>query len=222
MVDAADFVRAQAAGTLPPVSDATGRSGRNKYNAIRTEVNGVVLDSKAEARRYEELLIHERAGAIRDLQVHPRYPLHGGRTGILICTYVADFAYIDALSGGLVVEDVKGAATRTPSYQRNVRMLWDEYGVLTTEALTQPRGGWLIRPAFTPQRGTASAPPKPVPRPKGDRPRQQALSLDGAPAPAITVPDSVVPKGRAPARKRKRAAAKATPAPAKPKRKGAA
>lgn len=66
----------------------------NKYGAKRTtlpELPGQTFDSKAEARRARELLLMEKAGEIRDLKFHVRYPLKVN--GQLVCTYVADFTY---------------------------------------------------------------------------------------------------------------------------------
>ena len=36
----------------------------NKYHAIKTTVDGITFDSRAEARRYRELKLLERAGVI--------------------------------------------------------------------------------------------------------------------------------------------------------------
>lgn len=51
----------------------------------------------------------ERAGVISDLECQPRYPLtaHGAE----ICTYVADFSYVDREKRCRVAEDTKGFET---------------------------------------------------------------------------------------------------------------
>lgn len=88
---------------------------RNKYGAVRTRVDGHVFDSKAEARRYGELQLMLRAGEIRDLRLHPAYPLMG-RKGPLTyqsgraVRYEADFEYVKD-GAGVVIEDVKGVVT---------------------------------------------------------------------------------------------------------------
>jgi len=83
---------------------------RSKYNNIKTVVNGVVCDSKAEGKRYAELLILQRAGDVRDLRFHPRYELRVG--GVLICYYEADWEYVDLnFPHTETVEDKKGAKT---------------------------------------------------------------------------------------------------------------
>ena len=100
-----------------------------KYRAIRTEVDGHVFASKAEARRYQELKLMERAGLIEALRLQPRYPLHVN--GRLICTYVADFAYTDLEHGEAVVEDVKGV--RTPVYNLKKKLMKALYQIDITE-----------------------------------------------------------------------------------------
>ena len=44
----------------------------SKYRNIKTEVDGIVFDSKAEARRYAELRLLEKANEISDLRL--QYP----------------------------------------------------------------------------------------------------------------------------------------------------
>jgi hypothetical protein len=98
-MNAADFARMRRKG-----------DGHNKYNAKRTEVDGITFDSKMESRRYIQLKQLEKGGVIRDLELQPRYPLTSN--DVLICTYVADFRYWDNEREREVVEDVKGKITR--------------------------------------------------------------------------------------------------------------
>lgn len=84
----------------------------SKYKAKKTVVDGITFDSKKEARRYQELKLLERAGAIKDLVLQPRFLLqdkfkHKGKTERKI-EYVADFKYLDIKTGRVVVEDTKG------------------------------------------------------------------------------------------------------------------
>jgi len=81
----------------------------SKYKSVRTEVDGIVFDSKREAARYSELCTLVRAGIISDLKLQQTYPL--AINGMLVCTYRADFTYRDQ-QGRLIVEDVKGVRTR--------------------------------------------------------------------------------------------------------------
>lgn len=78
-------------------------------------MDGIVFDSKKEAKRYSELLLLEKAGEISDLQRQVKYVLipaqyaevNGKRKCIeRECTYISDFTYIE--NGKLIVEDVKG------------------------------------------------------------------------------------------------------------------
>lgn len=94
-------------------------SRRGKYGARRTEVDGITFASAMESRRYGELRLAEMAGEIRDLELQPRYPLRVN--GQLICTYVADFRYLDVRTGRIVVEDVKGKPT--PVYRLKAKLM---------------------------------------------------------------------------------------------------
>lgn len=87
----------------------------HKYGARRTEVDGITFASAAEARRYSELKLLERAGEIFDLALQPRFTLqpafkHGGKHYRAI-DYVGDFSYREKDSPQLIVEDVKGFPT---------------------------------------------------------------------------------------------------------------
>ena len=81
-----------------------------KYRNQPTEVDGIKFASKAEARRYCDLRLLERAGEISRLTLQPRYPLTVN--GLHVCVYVADFDYVETKSGRLVTEDTKGVKTK--------------------------------------------------------------------------------------------------------------
>lgn len=80
--------------------------------AVKTVVDGVTFPSKAEARRYGQLKLLERAGVIAELELHPKYELapavvlDGKRHRARF--YIADFRYRETATGETVVEDVKG------------------------------------------------------------------------------------------------------------------
>ena len=95
----------------------------SKYRNIKTEVDGIVFDSKAEARRYAELRLLEKANEISDLRLQPKFncKIHGKK----ICTYRADFDYYDG--DQWVIEDVKGF--RTQGYQLKKKLVEALYGV---------------------------------------------------------------------------------------------
>jgi len=82
---------------------------RSKYNARKTEVDGYIFDSSAEARRYSELKILEAAGEIIGLVLQPKYEIVVNQKRI--GSYRADFRYHDVVLHKLIVEDVKGMET---------------------------------------------------------------------------------------------------------------
>lgn len=90
---------------------------RSKYRNIRTEIDGIRFDSRAEAVRYQELKLLEKAGKIRQLELQPKFVCYVN--GEKVCTYRADFAYFTDL--GRVVEDVKGV--RTPVYKLKKKLV---------------------------------------------------------------------------------------------------
>lgn len=92
--------------------------GMNKYRAKRTTVDGISFHSKGEAKRYQELLLLERAKEIRGLKRQVKFPL--SVEGQLVCTYVADFTYFDIRNRIGVVEDFKGV--RTAEYKLKARL----------------------------------------------------------------------------------------------------
>ena len=113
---------------------------RSKYRAIRTTVDEIAFASKAEARRYRELLLLGLAGEIRNLELQPRFPITvNGQT---VATYVADFRYqeIEPWQRGLewewkdVVEDVKSPMTRKlPTYRLKKKLVEAQHGIVIRE-----------------------------------------------------------------------------------------
>lgn len=132
----------------------------NKLGNKHITVNGIEFASKAEARRYGQLLFLEKKGEISELEMQKVYELIPGHyetvtTGEIytrgakkgepkvkrVCVelpvnYIADFVYKDK-DGNTVVEDVKGY--RDPSsapYAKFVikrkLMLW-RYGIRVKE-----------------------------------------------------------------------------------------
>ena len=102
----------------------------SKFDAVQTFEHGWRFDSKAEARRYGDLLMLGRAGKLDNLELQPSFPLVVN--GIRVGTYRADFAYRDLVGGGeLVVEDVKGF--RTPVYKLKKRLVEALYCVVIRE-----------------------------------------------------------------------------------------
>jgi hypothetical protein len=94
-------------------------SARAKYRNVKTTVDGITFASAAEARRYGQLKLLERAGHIRDLQMQVRYSIVWN--GAKITTYVADFVYFDQKAGQEVREYVKGMLT--PVYRIKAKLM---------------------------------------------------------------------------------------------------
>lgn len=115
---------------------------KNKYYNIKTRaLDGTVFDSHKEARRWEELLLLQRAGKISDLQrqvkyelipaqyeTYERYSKKGERlkdgTRLLErkVEYVADFVYTNIETGENVVEDSKGIRTKDYILKRKLML----------------------------------------------------------------------------------------------------
>lgn len=105
-----------------------------KYHNRKTEVDGIVFDSKAEAQRYTELIALQNLGVIKNLQLQKSYFLvkggkwENGRKYSPV-KYVADFVY--ELDGDLIVEDVKGFKTK--EYVIKKKLMKERYGIEITE-----------------------------------------------------------------------------------------
>jgi len=77
---------------------------KNKYNATKTKVDDITFDSKAEAKRYDELKLLKRCGEISYFIRQPKFDLPGGTS------YRADFLVVWE-DGHISIEDVKGFKT---------------------------------------------------------------------------------------------------------------
>lgn len=82
---------------------------KTKYNNKKTIVDGIKFDSQKEARRYGELMLLVKTGQVKELRLQVRYPIVVNE--VKVCTYVADFVYLDLFDGKRIVEDVKGVKT---------------------------------------------------------------------------------------------------------------
>ena len=110
---------------------------RPKYGNRRLTLgDGEVFESVAEARRWGELLLLQRRGAIRDLRRQVRFELvpaqrdPAGRA-VRAVSYVADFVYEDLATGHQVVEDVKGM--RTTEYKLKAKLMLWRHGIVVRE-----------------------------------------------------------------------------------------
>ncbi len=100
----------------------------SKYRAKKTEVDGITFHSKREAKRYGVLKLMQMAGEIVDLRLQVAFPL--AFNGVLICSYVSDFAY-RTKTGNYIVEDTKGYITREYKMKRN--LMQAIYGITILE-----------------------------------------------------------------------------------------
>ena len=93
-----------------------------KYRNRKTEVDGILFDSRREAARYGQLQLLIKAGKISDLRLQVKFELapavviKGRKRPSL--KYIADFAYFEA--GRLIVEDVKGVITEGYRIKRHL------------------------------------------------------------------------------------------------------
>jgi hypothetical protein len=101
-------------------------------------VDGIVFASKAEARRYAELRLLEKAKEIYDLELQPKFPIYVTRPGHTtsrsdkpVTTYIADFRYRRGPRGILTIEDVKGM--KTPVYRLKKKLVEAQYGIQIQE-----------------------------------------------------------------------------------------
>lgn len=101
----------------------------SKYKNKKTEVDGILFDSKREAERYLELKALQAAGSIHFLRRQIRVPLVVAET--LVAHWVADFEYIEGPipTGPLIWEDVKSDYTRKlPVYRLKKKLVKAIYG----------------------------------------------------------------------------------------------
>lgn len=117
-------------------------ASRPKYKNKKIEINGIVYDSRKEAKRHAELLLLERAGEIHDLQRQVRFVLipkqyseteftKAGKPRVAEseCSYIADYVYITA-DGEKVVEDVKNPYLRKePRYRIKRKLMRWVHGI---------------------------------------------------------------------------------------------
>ena len=102
----------------------------SKYGNTKIRVDGRLFDSKAEAARWRELCLLERAGEITELERQVEYELIPKQKGERAVKYIADFRYVDH-EGKTVVEDTKGV--RTPVYILKRKLLLWVHGIRVRE-----------------------------------------------------------------------------------------
>lgn len=99
----------------------------SKYGAKKTKVDEIIFDSRAEAKRYRELMLLKRAGEVTEVELQPSYVLMPGfkhkATGkrVQAITYKADFLVTYA-DGHQEIEDVKGFINQVYALKKKLFM----------------------------------------------------------------------------------------------------
>lgn len=107
---------------------------QSKYYNKKVTYDGIEFDSIKEARRYQELKLLLRAGAISDLRLQVPYELIpaqyiNGKCVERAVKYIADFVYTE--NGKEVVEDAKGV--RTDTYKIKKKLMLYVHGIRLKE-----------------------------------------------------------------------------------------
>jgi len=113
------------------------KRGYSKYRvapvAERT-IDGHIFASKREMHRYLELKLLQRAGKIKDLKLQPKFILLPAFKEHKAITYRPDFIYHDVEANKLIVEEVKGFATREYKIKAHLfEHLYPQYEYLVTK-----------------------------------------------------------------------------------------
>lgn len=86
----------------------------SKYNARKTEMDGIVFDSRLEANYYKLLQFQKKIGEIKDFTLQPTYVLQEGfkrgKRKVQAITYKADFL-VTYPDGKQEIIDCKGVKT---------------------------------------------------------------------------------------------------------------
>jgi hypothetical protein len=127
---AAGKVRTFNVTTKKPVLPIINMKGKlkSKFGNEKVVLDDIEFDSRKEAKRYGELkllIINGKIGWL-ELQVPYRFKIEGQK----ISAYIADFRYLDADTGNVIVEDVKSVATRKlPVYRMKKKLMKSIYGI---------------------------------------------------------------------------------------------
>lgn len=106
-----------------------------KYNSKKVKVDGLIFDSKKEAKRYAFLKEKQQSGEIRCLDVHVKFELIPKLDEERACNYYADFTYLDK-NNEFIVEDVKGSKrTITDVYKIKRKLMLYIHGIKVKEIL---------------------------------------------------------------------------------------
>lgn len=107
------------------------RKKPGKYKAKKVEVDGIIFDSKREARHYGELQMRLAAGEVAKVELQPVIEIvpkcvgPDGKAQRAI-TYRGDFK-VTYPDGRVEVQDVKGMVTK--DFRLKEKMLWALHGI---------------------------------------------------------------------------------------------
>lgn len=110
---------------------------RNKHGNIKVLLSdGTKVDSKAEARRYNELILMKQAGIIKDFKRQVKYKLLDPVPKLFLeKKYIADFV-VEYPDGSIEIEDVKSVHTRKDKYFRLKKHLFYKiYNIVIKEII---------------------------------------------------------------------------------------
>lgn len=109
------------------------RTSKRSFGCMCITNNHHVFDSKAEHKRFQELLLLEKAKQITGLRIQPAYDLiaTGAPPDFMvrertIGKYKADFEYFIPTTGQWVIEDVKGFMTALSKWK--IKHMYAQYG----------------------------------------------------------------------------------------------
>ena len=104
-----------------------------KYHNQKTTIDGIVFDSKKEAKRYTVLRSLQEGGYIRGLELQVPFELVPKGNGERAVKYIADFTYYDIEKQVSIVEDVKGYKTDVYKLKRKLfKWRYPEYTFIET------------------------------------------------------------------------------------------
>ena len=113
------------------------KAKKSKYNAVKTaSSDGVMRDSKAEAKFVNDLLFRLRLGEIKDLEFQKKFMLIpaqriDGKCVERAVSYLADAVYWDVQKNCRVVSDKKGF--KTSDYIIKRKLMLERHGIRVSE-----------------------------------------------------------------------------------------
>lgn len=123
--------RKNVPGEMDPAGKKKRPPGEHKFGAevVVDEETGLRFASRKEYNRYHQLLMLRKAGMIGQLRLQVPYELNPD--GSFSYIYLADFVYVDAMTGATIVEDAKGY--RTKEYRKKRRLMLKVHGITIKE-----------------------------------------------------------------------------------------